>query len=81
MSTTAALGAAIRRRREDRGMSPSVLAALSGLGPVALAAIENGDIPPSDWELAAIAAPLRSEPDALRRSAAWLARQQQEATA
>jgi transcriptional regulator with XRE-family HTH domain len=64
-----ALGAAIRRRREGRGMKFGVLAELSGVGPITLTAVEAGDMPASDRQLANIATALASTPDALRRSA------------
>jgi transcriptional regulator with XRE-family HTH domain len=64
-----ALGAAIRHRREQRGMKFNVLADLSGVGPITLTAIENGAIPPSSAQLANIATALVSDADALRRSA------------
>lgn len=67
----AALGAAIRRRREHRGMRPNILAGLAEIGPADLARIEDGTTPPDDRQLANIAVALASTPDALRRTAGW----------
>ncbi len=72
--SVAALGAALRRRREDRGLTLDTLAAATGISKPYLSNIETARLvgPPSEEKLRVLAHALELPTDALLLAADWL---------